>query len=428
MRSLSRIFWLVLAFALGAIAMLLVMLLTREAQVNAARASGNEPVIGDTQFVQAVQRFTGADWTEGNTVEVLFNGNQTYPRLWSDLRAARTTITFHDFWMRGHAMPDSLAQILAERARAGVRVLFLYDAFGAHVEDAYFEGLRKAGVTVAELRPMRLFDLARAQHRSHMRAVVIDATIAYTGGFGIDSLWKGGGQREGEWRDTNVRLTGPIVDQVQTAFMSAWGEASGKLLTGQPFFGARRLPTARGVQTAFVYSPATVGSSAAERLIALTITGARSRLWITNAYFAPEDDLRHLLISAAKRGVDVRVLTAGEKTDQANARYAGRANYDQLLRGGVRIYEYDPSMVHAKTIVADGRWSVISTINFDNRSLALNDEVALITPDPRIALQLETAYADDLTRSTAVTLARFQKRSPYERGREWFATLLLRFL
>ena len=257
---------------------------------------------------------------------------------------------------------------------------------------------------------------------------MIDGKVGYTGGFAIAPEWRGDGASPGEWRDTNVRLTGPVVNQLQAAFTAAWGEVAGALLAGPAYFGADRLPSASGAGAALLYSPATVGSTTAERLIAMTINGARQKLYMTSAYFAPEDDLAAMLIEAAKRGVDVRVLTAGEHTDQAMVRLAGRHRYGALLNAGVKVYEYAPTMVHAKTFVADGTWSGIGTINLDNRSLALNDEVMLVTPDPRIAATLEAAFLRDIGKSDVIEPEEFADRSRLARLKERFASIFTRIL
>ena len=421
----------VLAAVGGAVAMLLGFWFTREAPVGTVRdlGPGTTAAVADSAFLVDVERFAAARWEHG-AAELLFDGDGTFPRLWNDLRAARHSITFHVFWMQPGAPADTLARILAERARAGVRVLLLYDAYGSGLPDSYFDALRAADVAVAELRPLSALHLSKAQHRSHMRAVVIDGVIGYTGGFAIDPHWLGSGRREGEWRETSLRVQGALARQLQTVFLATWAEAAGSLLTGEPFFtgAAQRTDGPGVVQAAVVYSPATIGSTNAERLVALTIAGARRRLYLTSAYFAPGDDLLALLAAAARRGVDVRILTASEHTDQPLARRAGRGTYEPLLRAGVRIYEYAPTMVHAKTIVADGAWSVVGTINLDNRSLALNDEVAVVTPDSAIAAALERAFAGDLRLAREIRLDEFAERGWWQRLRERAASLALRLL
>src|SRR3712207_4246366 len=258
-----------------------------------------------------------------------------------------------------YALPSNVADTvkarLIDRARSGVRVLLLLDAFGTQtLTDGWRDSLSAAGVQIARLRKLRWYSLHNAADRSHVRAVVIDGRIGYTGGFGLADYWLGDGRRDGQWRETNVRFEGPAVAQLQAAFAAAWAEARGELLTGDVFFPRETFRSpAGGTRAGLLFTAPTSGSTPAERFLALSIAGARRTLYIANSYFVPDDDFRRLLIDAARRGVDVRVLTAGEKTDVKTTWYAGRARYEELLRAGVRIYEYAPTMMHAKSMVVD---------------------------------------------------------------------------
>jgi cardiolipin synthase len=254
---------------------------------------------------------------------------------------------------------------------------------------------------------------------------VIDSQIGWTGGFGIDDKWFGNGHTNGSWRETNVRFEGPAVRQLQAAFAAAWVEATGVLFTGRATID----PQENGVVAAgLLYTSPTLGSTPAERFYALSITGARKTLYITNSYFAPDRNFVDLLAAAAKRGVDVRILTAGARTDVNVVRWAGRAWYDTLLTAGVRIYEWRPTMLHAKTFVVDGEWSTIGSMNFDNRSMALNEEATLMVLDTSIGDQMNRMFLDDLTRAQEITIASFRQRSWFQRLREWGASLLTRLL
>jgi cardiolipin synthase len=323
-------------------------------------------------------------------------------------------------------MANTLGQILVERAKAGVRVFVLYDAFGTiDIPADQREALRAGGVIVEPFRPIRLSTLHLAQNRSHVRGIVIDSRIGWTGGFGIDDKWFGDGRTNGSWRETNVRFEGPAVRQLQAAFAAAWVEATGVLFTGR----ATLDPQENGVTAAgLLYTSPTLGSTAAERFYALSIAGARKTLYITNAYFAPDRNFIDLLAATAKRGVDVRILTAGARTDINVVRWAGRAWYDTLLTAGARIYEWLPTTLHAKTFVVDGEWSAIGSMNFDNRSMALNDEATLMVLDTTIGDQMNRVFIDDLTRAEEIAIATFRQRSWFQRLREWSANLLTRML
>ena len=275
-------------------------------------------------------------------------------------------------------------------------------------------------------RPLTLATLWRVQNRSHVRAIVVDGRVGWTGGFGIDDKWLGDGRTDLAWRETNVRFTGPAVLQLQAAFAAAWSEATGVLFTGRAT--VENDPAAGGATAGLLYAAPSLGSTVGERFLALSIAGARQTLYVTNAYFAPDDDFVELLARAAQRGVDVRLLVGGRRTDIRMTWQAGRARYERLLAAGVRIYEWQPSTLHAKTIVVDGVWSSIGTMNFDNRSLALNDEVTLMVLDSTVGRRMEAVFHDDLRSATEITAERFARRPWRERAAEWAADLLTRLL
>jgi cardiolipin synthase len=375
------------------------------------------PAVSDARFGATMALLTGTRLTTGNHVEILTDGNGTFPRLWADLRSARRSITVQMYYAGPGAVADSATRILADRARTGVDVYFLYDSFGAQdFPHRYLDTLRAAGARTAELRPIRWYALDRANHRSHVRGIVVDGAVGYTGGFGLDDKWLGGGRRPGEWRETNVRFTGPAVRQLQAVFVAKWAEAKGELLTDPvldpdsvEFAGMpeRRMP---GDTAALLHSPPLTGSTTAERLLALSIAGARRTLYVSNAYFVPHPDFVRQLAGAARRGVDVRILTNGAQTDVGPTWLAGRSLYEPLLSAGVRIYEYQPTTIHAKTFVVDGVWSAVATMNFDNRSLAYNDEVALVTRDAGTGATLDSLFLDDLRFAQEIRLDEFRRR------------------
>ncbi|MEO7683559.1 MAG: phospholipase D-like domain-containing protein [Gemmatimonadaceae bacterium] len=389
-------------------------------------ATGRAPAIADPAFGLVFELVTGTRLTTGNRVKVLSNGDETYPRLWRDLRAARRSITVQMYYAGPGAVVDSAVRILSERARAGVVVFYLYDAFGTEaMPPRLLDTLRAAGARVAAFAPVRWYSLDRANHRSHVRAIVIDATIGYTGGFGLDDKWLGAGRRPREWRETNARFEGPVVVQLQNTFVAKWAEATGELHGGARILPADPLP-ARSLSTlppaetvaGLAYSPPLSGSTIAERLLALSIASARQRLYITNAYFIPQADFVALLVNAARRGVDVRVLTNGSNSDVKTTWLAGRGRYEALLAGGVRIYEYQATTLHAKTFVADGIWASVGTMNFDNRSLAYNTEVALMIRDASLGATMDSIFLADVRESEEIRLATFRHRSRWMRIRE----------
>jgi cardiolipin synthase A/B len=417
----------VLAFALIG-----VLSVTRGTPIRTIFAIGDSirlPSVRDSLFARTMELYSGVRLEPNNRVEVFTNGDQTYPRVWSDLRAAQRTITVQMYFSKPGAVADSMAAVLAAKAREHVRVLLLLDAFGSsQLRGAWEQRLRAAGVEVAWLRPVHWYSLHKASQRSHARSVVVDGRVGYTGGFGLADYWLGDGRTPGHWREGNVRFEGPSVAQLQAAFAAGWAEATGELLTGDLFLPAEPLVPSDSAVAGLLYTTPAIGSTEAERFMALSIAGARLRLYVANSYFVPDDDFRRLLVFAARRGADVRILTAGDSTDVRTTLYAGRARYEELLRGGVRIYEYRPTMMHAKTLVADGIWSAVGSLNFDNRSLALNNETNLLVLDPRFGAAMEAIFLDDLRYSKEIRLEEFRQRGWVERLLETGATLLSRLL
>jgi cardiolipin synthase len=398
-------------------------------QVIAEGDKGGAPQVSDPLFPRTIELYTGTLIDPGNSVQILLNGDGTYPPIWRDITGAKRTVTVQMYYSQPGAVADTMAKYLEERARAHVRVLLLLDAFGSQLlKPEWFEGLRKAGVEVAVLRPLKWYTLHKAAERSHVRAIVVDGRVGYTGGFGLADYWLGDGHHESQWRETNARFEGPTVAALQAAFTAGWAEATGELLTGDMFFPPMAFAEGGNVNAGLMHSIPSIGSTSAERYLALSIAGARKTLYISNSYFVPNDDFVNQLIVAVNHGVDVRVLTVSSKTDVKTTWYAGRALYERLLEHGVRIYEYQPTMMHAKTIVVDGLFSAIGSMNFDNRSLAFNNESQLLTLNTRLGQKMDSIFMDDLTYAQEIKLATFRNRPWTGKLIEWGAQKLNRLL
>lgn len=440
MPVLARAALVVLALPVLVFALVGVLYVTRGTPVRRVRAPGDAhgpPAVDDPAFVPTVELLTKTPLHAGHAVDIFACGDELYPRLWDDLRGARRSITLQLYYCQPGRMADEFAAIILDRAAAGVRVLLLRDAFGsAPLPQSYLDRLEQGGVRVAVFRPTRPWELHKVQHRSHIRVVVVDGRVGYTGGFGISDKWFGDGRHPGQWRDTTVRFVGPAVLQHQATFAAGWAEATGELLAGDHLFPLDddgEAPEARRAGdgdacAGLMHCAPTLGSTPAERFMALSIVGARRRLWITNSYFVPDPHFCGLLAAAAGRGVDVRVLTPGRGSDVATTYWAGRARYEQLLGAGVRLFEYQPSMVHAKTLVADGRWASVGTNNFDNRSMAFNDESVLMVYDRAVAERLEALFHADLHWARELRPDAFRRRPFGERLRERAAVAVSRVL
>ena len=379
------------------------------------------PSPSDPTFPEWVERLTRAQFRPNNEVQILCNGDETYPRLWSDLEAAERSIEFQIYYAESGCVADRTFAILEKKARAGVRVRFLYDPVGCRgLDRRYVDALRSASVRAYPLRSLHLNNADRFNHRTHPRIVLIDGSLGYTGDFGLSDKWLGDGQSSGSWRSTNARFRGPALREHAAAFATLWTEATGELIAGEGLSVGPAI--AGGEHAALLHTSPSVGSTPAERVWALTLATARETCYIASGYFAPTAGQARLLCAAARRGVDVRVLTASARhSDVPPAYWAGRGCYRELLEAGVKVFEYEPSMMHAKSWVADGIWCSVGALNLDNRSVALNDEVALMVHDAAFASRLTEIFRDDLKRARRITREELEQSGWRERTKAWGA-------
>jgi cardiolipin synthase A/B len=420
-----------LLFALM-LALIGILSVTHDTPVRNVIAEGDKdgpPSIADSLFSRSIELYTGTHIDPGNNVQILLNGDGTYPQLWKDLASAQHTITVQMYYSQPGAVADTMAKYLIEKARQKVRVLLLLDAFGSQpLKRDWLQRVKAAGVEVVWLRPLRWYSLQKAAQRSHVRVVVVDGRIGYTGGFGLADYWLGDGHHEDQWRETNVRFEGPTVAALQATFAAGWAEATGELLTGDMFFPKSSFAEVGNMKAGLMHSVPSMGSTPAERFLALSIAGARKSIYISNSYFVPGENFMQLLLAAQRRGVDVRVITVSNKTDVKTTWYAGRTYYEKLLEGGVKIYEYKPTMMHAKSMVVDGIWSYVGSMNFDNRSLSFNDESLLVALDPAVGAQMNSIFMNDIKSSQEMNLDEFRKRPLSNKILEWCAQKLRRVL
>jgi len=342
----------------------------------------------------ALFQSVGATLAPGHTVKRLDNG-EVFDVLVADIERAKTSIDIVMYiWEEGKASTRVSNEIVA-RAKAGVACRIVIDSFGSAKFDSQVgSALEKAGCQVRVFRP---FPANSALLRNHRKIVVIDGIVAITGGFGIRDEWLGDGVAPGQWRDTNVRFTGPAVHDAHQAFAENWQEAGGKLLEAKAFPAQSTDGPAR---VAFVSSTASPVITRAERLTLLMIAAAHKRLWITNAYFVPSSEILELLKRKAMSGVDIRVLVPGKHDDSKVALIAQRRLYSGLGAAGVRVWEYKPTMVHSKTMVVDDRISVVGSINLEPLSLNKLDEAAIVVEDEAFADGLARSFLDDCSHAT----------------------------
>jgi len=384
-----------------------------------------EITLGETAFFPTIEAYTDASIITGNRIDILLNGDETFPAMLREIKRAKSTITFAQFLYEDGAIAREFAETFAERCRKGVIVDILLDNYGSSkMPSDIISTMKDAGCHVEQFRRVKAegiifpWKLLRYNYRSHRRILVVDGRVGFTGGYGISEAWTGNGRTPDHWRDTNVRIEGPAVQNLQAAFGESWLEATGAAIGGDFYFP--RLETRGNVPAQIVKSSPTGGSFQSYMLFLLSISSAKKSIMITNPYFIPDEVMTEALVKAAARGVRVIILVPG--TIDSELTYpVSRGHYGPLLLGGIQIFEYQPCLLHAKTMVIDGAWATIGTTNFDNRSFALNQEVNLTVYDRAVARRLEDIFQEDLKHAKQISYDEWESRGLYERLVDFFA-------
>ncbi len=386
------------------------------------------PDVAGEGFLRAAESLTQAPISRGNAIELLINGDRIFPCFLETIRGAKRTVNLLTYVYWQGEIAEQVAEAVCERARAGVTCRVLIDAVGAvRMGGSLIERMEDCGVTVRRFRPPKPYAIRRVNNRTHRKILVVDGQVGLTGGVGIADEWTGDAHDPDHWRDTHVRVRGPVVRGLLGAFAENWLEATGEVIAGDDDLPALE-PVGNGAAMQVIRSTAGVGDTNVETLYFLAIAAAREAIDLTSAYFAPRPAFLRALEDASRRGVRVRVLVPGPEIDKDVVRHAGRATYGGLLDAGVRIWEYAPTMLHAKTLVVDSAWSAVGSANFDNRSFQLNDEAVLAVQDRDFAAALTEAFAADIGASVEVTLDAWRRRPVTERAREVGSRLLRREL
>jgi cardiolipin synthase len=359
----------------------------------------------------------GTEMVPHNSAVLLENGDGSFPAMLGAIRSARESINIELFIFNEGKIGTEFANALADKAREGVDVRVLLDDFGSH-PGPLADLMEKAGVKLRWYKPLRIYSIYKIGKRTHRKIMTVDGRIGFTGGFAVDDRWLGNARNPDEWRDTNVQVEGPVVAQLQAIFMEDWVHTTGEVLHGTEQFPPT--PAAGTVLAQAIASSRTDSSSKAKLLYYMAIQAARKTIWIENAYFVPDGQIRRGLVHAVERGVDVRVLVPGPHIDVPMVRMASRFHSGELLDGGVKIYEYRPTMMHNKVMVVDGIWSTIGSINFVNRSMKKNAEANVAIYDRAFAELVEKTIEADLEKSEEFTKARWKKRGFLARLGETF--------
>ena len=385
---------------------------------------GFEADPGSPRFVEWASTFLNTPIFQGGTAVILQNGDAFYPPMLQAIRTARDTINFEVYIFEPDEVGREFIEAFKERARAGVEVRLLLDGFGGlKTTKRWRDELRKAGVMVSRFRPPSFRNLVRFFKRTHRRAIVIDGTVGFTGGAAVSKKWKGNVRNEHEWRDSMTQVTGPMVAGIQSAFATNWVYCTGEVLAGPRFFP--ELERGPGPCALSVVSSPSDALQPIRLLFWVSFRNARKRAWICNSYFIPDSRLRDALIERAQNGVDARILVPGNHTDAVPVQWAGRSYYEELLKAGVRIFEYEPAMMHAKTTVVDGAWAIVGSANLDERSMELNEENVLGIADPEFATAIEDGLVEDFARSREIKLEEWRKRPFIQRCLEAAAKVLI---
>jgi cardiolipin synthase len=379
---------------------------------------------GSEKFVEWTSGYLNSPIFQGGEVTILQNGDAFYPAMLNAIRKAKDSVNFEVYIFEPDEIGRQFMDAFKDRARAGVEVRLLLDGFGGlKMTKRYRNELSAAGVNVARFRPFGLRSLVRFYKRTHRRAIVIDGEIAFTGGAAVSKKWKGNVRTQHEWRDSMTQVTGPMVAGIQSAFATNWVYCCGEVIAGPRFFPT--LKPGPGPCGLSVVSSPSDAMQPIRLLFWVSFINARKRLWICNSYFIPDIRLRGAAIDRAKSGVDVRILVPGNHTDALPVQAAGRSYYQELLSAGVRIFEFQPAMMHAKTAVVDSAWSIVGSANLDERSMELNEENVLGVGDKAFAQAIEQGLTDDFARSKEILLEEWRKRSILRRCMESFCKVLI---
>lgn len=378
------------------------------------------------KFLQVLESLADAQVNRTGSLEVLTNGPSFYPAALEAIRSAQQSINIEAYIFQKGKIADQYISALTERARAGVRVSLVIDAIGsAGTTNRYLAPLLEAGGKVGWYNGLGWFRLMHLDNRTHRELMIVDGQVGFIGGAGIADQWYTGTKGHPRWRDSYVRIEGEAVCNLQATFAENWLATSGELLTGDRYFPSIR--NEHPLVAMVVNSTPTIGGGTRARILfQLLLASARKSISITTPYFLPDKSLMTELCRAIERGIRVRILVPGRKSDHMVTRSTSRAGYGELLKAGAEVYEYQPSMIHAKILCIDNLWAVVGSTNFDNRSFGINDEVNLAIRDANVAMRFENDMAFDLEQSRQITLQEWNHRPVTERATELMGLVIQR--
>ena len=354
----------------------------------------------------------------GNKIELLNNGDEYFPAMLKAISSAQQSVNFAAYILHSDEVGRQFRDVFCERARAGVQVRILLDGIGSgwSLDNSDVRMMREAGCKFSYYHPTVSWRVDRTNRRSHRRLLVVDGKVGFTGSAGFALKWAGHAQDKKHWRDLQARIEGPLVEKLQWAFEEHWVKTFGETLSGAAQFP---LVAPAGDLKAQVVASHSFSMAPIPLVQAMAFAAAEKRIWITNPYCTPTDDQVDLLVKAVQRRVDVRLMLPGVNNDQPLTKSAGRAAYGRMLEGGVKIFEYQPTMIHTKAMVVDGLFSMFGSSNLDARSSEINEELDVVVYDEKFGREMEAIFERDLQQSREYTLQEFKDRSWWERATEW---------
>jgi cardiolipin synthase A/B len=422
----STAFLVIAVISIAVLAFLLFLALFEPGLAYKITAHDTEP-LGSEDFLCVLEAITDAKVHRRGRVEVLTNGEVFYEAELDAIRGARHSVNLEAYIFQKGEVTKKFVDALTERARNGVRVRMVLDAVGSFATwESYFSELRAAGGQVCWYHPLRWHTVARFNNRTHREIVVVDGRTGFVGGAGFADHWYKGDEKNPRWRDTMFRVEGELVTSIQAGFVENWLEASGEILSGREYFPEGEVEDS--LEALVVDSSPGSGGSTRARILYQTLLASTSKsLHVTTPYFLPDRSARNEMVRAVReRGVELKIVVPGRHSDHLLTRRSSRRLFGDLLKAGARIYEYEPAMIHAKTMIVDGVWSVVGSTNFDNRSFGLNDEINLAAHDPRLAARLAEDFSADLAASREITYDEWRRRPIFERMHEWLGWVLER--
>lgn len=387
--------------------------------------SGVIPSVSNPEFTEMLSQSLALPIRQGDAIQTLNNGDAFLKSLLADIDGAHSSINIMVYIWSDGKMSDQVLEHLDQKLKQGIQVRIMYDTYGSktYTPKNFFNTFKDLGGKVSAFNSFTVapWQILNNQLRNHRRAIVIDGNIGYTGGMTVNDSWLGDARSPLEYRDVMFRVTGLMTHDIQGAFAELWASLTGEILSGENFYPSRAgTPKSSTLSYVALTSTPSADSLALQKFFLLSVLGAEHTIYISTPYFLPDQSLSEALIKKAKDGVDVRVLVPNKLNDSRSVYYASHYSYEDLLNGGVKIYEYQPTFIHVKTMVIDGIWEVIGSANLDNRSRKLNEENIFGILDKSFGTTLENIFLQDLSHAKQIDLTEWKKRSIWQRIREIF--------